>query len=95
MNYQEAFFEIVNQHGLEILREHFLVRSLFSDYIGSSFDDNQLLNAYFLMNEHQLIYEIVRNRSIDESKDEIKKIISSQSRTGIRRYRRCGKMSHR
>lgn len=80
MNYQEAFFEIVNKHGFGILREHFLFRSLFSDYIGSSFDDNQLLNAYFLLNKDRLIYDIVKIYSIVEAKNEIKKIIVLQSK---------------
>lgn len=80
MNYQEAFFKVVNEYGIEILKDRFFTRSLIADYIGGSLDDNQLLNAYCLLDKNQSVYEIIQNSSVKDSKEHLKLLISNQNK---------------
>ena len=87
MNYQEAFFKVVNEYGIEVLKDRFFTRSLISDYIGGSIDDNQLLNAYCLLDKNQSVFEIIQANSVNDSKAHFKHLISSQNKGyTIRQY---------
>ena len=71
MDYLAAFNSLVDQHGLTVLEDSFLVRSFLSDYV-SSYLECQLIDAFYKLND---VYPYVRSHTLEESKDYIKKQI--------------------
>ena len=79
MNYQEAFNRIIDIYGLEVLNNTFLVHSFLSDYTKSN-EDIELLNAYFILNRKEPIYETIKHYSLNDSKHHIKSLIIESDR---------------
>ena len=86
MNYQDAFFKLVNEHGLEILNDSFLVRSFLFDHVANSFNDVQLINAYYVLNRNQPLYKAIQGYSLRESKDYIKTLIKANPNFQVIQY---------
>ena len=77
MDYQKAFTEVLNQYGLEILENNFLVRSFLCDLIGNSPIDNQLMDIFYSLNKEESIYKKISGLSLKESKEQIKLLIAN------------------
>ena len=86
MNYQDAFFKLVNEHGLEVLNDSFLVRSFLFDYVANSFNDAQLINAYYVLNRNKPLYKAIQGCALRESKDYIKSLILANPNFPVVQY---------
>lgn len=75
MNYSEAFLKLIDQYGLDILDNSFLLSSFISDYIKNSPKEERLLEAYLLLNKDNHIYQSIRDCPFEESKKIIKEEI--------------------
>ncbi|MCR4911305.1 MAG: hypothetical protein K5925_02115 [Bacilli bacterium] len=58
MDYQSAFTKIINQHGLEILDNNFLVHSFLLDLIGGDKRSIELAEAFFILNDESVYLKI-------------------------------------
>lgn len=76
MNYQEAFFKIVNQYGIQILNNSFLVYSILCDYVRYSLNNARMLGAFYILNIKSPIYSDIKGISLKESKELIKRRIN-------------------
>ena len=81
MNYLDAFNSVINQYGLTVLNDNFLVRSLLSDLVGNSYNDVQLIDAFNILNKDYSVYLEINNLSLEAAKKHIKEKISKSDKT--------------
>ncbi|MCI7213465.1 MAG: hypothetical protein MR467_04905 [Bacillales bacterium] len=79
MTYSEAFLKLIDQYGLDIMDNSFLLSSFISDYIKNSPKEERLLEAYLLLNKDNHIYQSIRDCPLEESKKIIKEEIDKLS----------------
>ena len=72
MNYFDAFNKLVNEHGLDVIKDNTLVHSFLSDYVGASFSESRLVEAYYLLNESSVVYDKIKKLKLDKAKEYIK-----------------------
>lgn len=75
MDYYQAFDKLIKTYGLKMLNDSFLVRSFLYDNIGNSYTDIDLLNAYYLLDKDNHIYNQIKGYQLDDSKTYIKSLI--------------------
>ncbi len=75
MNYRSAFDKLTSIYDYKILRKNFLVRSFLFDYVGNSYIDKELTDAFYILNRNS-IYENIRFLSLNDAKKVIKDYIS-------------------
>lgn len=79
MKYKEAFSIVFNRYGDNVLSDIFIFRSMMLDLIGESYLDNDLLNAFLLLNPSKL-YSLIRALPLKDAKLCIEKEIDSSDK---------------
>lgn len=67
---------MIKTYGLKILHNSFLVRSFLYDYVGNSYQDKDLIEAYYLLDKDNNIYNKISGDKLQDSREYIKSIIS-------------------
>ena len=80
MNYRSAFEKLISIYDYKILQENFLVRSFLFDYVGNSYIDKELVDAFFIINKYS-IYENIRFLTLYNAKNAIKEMINKEIRS--------------
>ena len=75
MDYRSAFIELIDQNGLDVLKNHFLVHSLLLDKIGNSIQDKALADAYYQLSSKNSIPKELTNLSFKKSVDRLNTLI--------------------
>lgn len=75
MNYNEAFNHVIDKNSDSILDENFLVRCLLFDLVGTSYKDKELVDAFYIINQINVIKSIA-SLSLKDAKELIKKRIN-------------------
>ena len=76
MEYLKVASKVIDKYGIEVFETPFVFRSLLSDLIGQSKIDNDLLNAFYLINQDKSLYIEIKNLSLKDMKAYVLDLIS-------------------
>ncbi len=80
MDYRSAFEKVINQHGLEILNNDFLVRSFLYDYVSNSYSEYRKIEAFYTLTKSNSIVQNIQKSDLSACKEFFKNLINKSSK---------------
>ena len=80
MKYQDAFILAIKTYSVDILDDNFLIYSFLLDHVGDSFEGKELIEAFFILNKGESIYNAIKGLSLIRSRTVIDKLIKQSDK---------------
>jgi len=68
MEYKIAIEQLVNNYGIEVLKNPYLSLAILSDYIGFSIEGKEYLHAFYLINKNINIIEVLQENTLENAR---------------------------